>query len=317
MPRRAGADGARSTAARRAKLRAFERAVAARADVSLFVSEAEAALFRAEAGRRRRRPRALQRHRSRFLRSRRPLRAARAPRAGPADRLHRPDGLRAQCRGGALVRAARCMPRPLPATRASPSSAASPTAAVRRLGRARGVIVTGEVADVRPWLAAADVVVAPLEIARGIQNKVLEAMAMARPVVASPGRLRRDRGRAGPRPARRRRRRGAGRGDRWRCSPIRSGPRRSARPPGGGWSRPIAGRRGSRRSPRCSASARAGRRHDAALAIAARRRRPRGLARASASRSASPRRRSCCSSAATPPTWPRSGGPARPSTIAC
>ncbi|HEY0131282.1 MAG TPA: glycosyltransferase, partial [Allosphingosinicella sp.] len=40
--------------------------------------------------------------------------------------------------------------------------------------------------DVRSWLAAADVVAAPLRIARGIQNKVLEAMAMARPVVASP-----------------------------------------------------------------------------------------------------------------------------------
>jgi glycosyltransferase involved in cell wall biosynthesis len=48
------------------------------------------------------------------------------------------------------------------------------------------VIVTGAVADVRGWLAAADVVAAPLRIARGVQNKVLEAMAMARPVVASP-----------------------------------------------------------------------------------------------------------------------------------
>jgi glycosyltransferase involved in cell wall biosynthesis len=47
------------------------------------------------------------------------------------------------------------------------------------------VIVTGAVADVRPWLAAAAVCVAPLQLARGIQNKVLEAMAMARPVVAS------------------------------------------------------------------------------------------------------------------------------------
>ncbi len=37
----------------------------------------------------------------------------------------------------------------------------------------------------RPWLAAADVVVAPLLLARGVQNKLLEAMAMARPVVAS------------------------------------------------------------------------------------------------------------------------------------
>ncbi|MDR1424000.1 MAG: TIGR03087 family PEP-CTERM/XrtA system glycosyltransferase [Azoarcus sp.] len=45
------------------------------------------------------------------------------------------------------------------------------------------VTVTGAVADVRPYLAHADVVEAPLHIARGIQNKVLEAMAMARPVV--------------------------------------------------------------------------------------------------------------------------------------
>jgi len=47
------------------------------------------------------------------------------------------------------------------------------------------VVVTGTVADVRPYLAHAGVVVAPLRIARGIQNKVLEAMAMAKPVVAS------------------------------------------------------------------------------------------------------------------------------------
>src|SRR3546814_7590594 len=39
--------------------------------------------------------------------------------------------------------------------------------------------------SVRPWLAAADAVVAPLLLARGVQNKLLEAMAMARPVVAS------------------------------------------------------------------------------------------------------------------------------------
>lgn len=47
------------------------------------------------------------------------------------------------------------------------------------------VVVTGRVDDVRPYVAFADVVVAPLRIARGIQNKVLEAMAMARPIVAS------------------------------------------------------------------------------------------------------------------------------------
>ncbi|MGR6328233.1 TIGR03087 family PEP-CTERM/XrtA system glycosyltransferase [Sphingomonas sp. XXL09] len=59
-----------------------------------------------------------------------------------------------------------------------------PTVAVRGLA-GEGVIVTGAVDDVRPWLAAAAVCVAPLRLARGIQNKVLEAMAMARPVVAS------------------------------------------------------------------------------------------------------------------------------------
>ena len=48
-----------------------------------------------------------------------------------------------------------------------------------------GVVVTGRVVDVRPYLAYADAVVAPLLIARGVQNKVLEAMAMARPVVAT------------------------------------------------------------------------------------------------------------------------------------
>jgi polysaccharide biosynthesis protein PslH len=61
-----------------------------------------------------------------------------------------------------------------------------PAAAVQALAKIDGVTVTGEVPDVRPWLAAASVVVAPLKLARGVQNKVLEAMAMARPVVASP-----------------------------------------------------------------------------------------------------------------------------------
>jgi sugar transferase (PEP-CTERM/EpsH1 system associated) len=61
-----------------------------------------------------------------------------------------------------------------------------PTEAVGALARQPGVVVTGGVPDVRPWLAHAACAVAPLRIARGVQNKVLEAMAMARPVVASP-----------------------------------------------------------------------------------------------------------------------------------
>ncbi|WP_235527954.1 glycosyltransferase, partial [Sphingomonas sp. Leaf38] len=60
----------------------------------------------------------------------------------------------------------------------------APTAAVLALA-GDDVTVTGAVDDVRGWLASAAVCVAPLKLARGIQNKVLEAMAMARPVVAS------------------------------------------------------------------------------------------------------------------------------------
>ena len=63
---------------------------------------------------------------------------------------------------------------------------AMPNRAVLRLSQTPNVIVTGRVPDVRPFIAHADVVVAPLRIARGTQNKVLEAMAMARPVVATP-----------------------------------------------------------------------------------------------------------------------------------
>jgi glycosyltransferase involved in cell wall biosynthesis len=58
--------------------------------------------------------------------------------------------------------------------------------AVRALaGATVSVSVSGTVPDVRPYLQHAAVVVAPLRLARGIQNKVLEAMAMARPVVAA------------------------------------------------------------------------------------------------------------------------------------
>ena len=61
-----------------------------------------------------------------------------------------------------------------------------PNPAVQALGQRAGVTVTGTVPDVRPYIAHAAVAVAPLRIARGIQNKVLEAMAMARAVVVSP-----------------------------------------------------------------------------------------------------------------------------------
>jgi sugar transferase (PEP-CTERM/EpsH1 system associated) len=60
-----------------------------------------------------------------------------------------------------------------------------PTAEVRRLADRPGVTVTGTVDDVRSFLRDASAAVVPLPAARGIQNKVLEAMAMARAVVAS------------------------------------------------------------------------------------------------------------------------------------
>jgi polysaccharide biosynthesis protein PslH len=79
----------------------------------------------------------------------------------------------------------------MPLLRAGPDTVrlsivgANPSPAVQRLA-GPDVTVTGRVADVRPYVVHADAVVAPLRIARGIQNKVLEAMAMGRPVIASP-----------------------------------------------------------------------------------------------------------------------------------
>ncbi|MFL5339943.1 MAG: TIGR03087 family PEP-CTERM/XrtA system glycosyltransferase [Gemmataceae bacterium] len=64
-----------------------------------------------------------------------------------------------------------------------------PTPAVRELAKTAGVTVIGEVPDVRPALAAASVAVMPLRIARGVQNKVLEALAMGKACVASPAAL--------------------------------------------------------------------------------------------------------------------------------
>ncbi len=61
----------------------------------------------------------------------------------------------------------------------------NPAASVTALSADRRVVVTGKVADVRRYLQHAAAVVAPLRVARGVQNKVLEAMSMARPVVVS------------------------------------------------------------------------------------------------------------------------------------
>jgi sugar transferase (PEP-CTERM/EpsH1 system associated) len=62
---------------------------------------------------------------------------------------------------------------------------ADPTPAITRLGELPGVTVTGSVPDVRPYLQRSALMVAPLNIARGTQNKILEAMACGVPVVTS------------------------------------------------------------------------------------------------------------------------------------
>jgi glycosyltransferase involved in cell wall biosynthesis len=61
----------------------------------------------------------------------------------------------------------------------------NPTSAVRALGRDSSVHVTGAVPDIRPYLRGAAAAVAPMRVARGVQNKILEAMAMGLAVAAS------------------------------------------------------------------------------------------------------------------------------------
>jgi polysaccharide biosynthesis protein PslH len=63
---------------------------------------------------------------------------------------------------------------------------ANPSRAVRRLAAEPGVVITGSVADVRPYGRRAALSIAPLHIARGTQNKILESLAMGIPVVCSP-----------------------------------------------------------------------------------------------------------------------------------
>jgi sugar transferase (PEP-CTERM/EpsH1 system associated) len=65
----------------------------------------------------------------------------------------------------------------------------NPADEVKRLGEIDGITVTGRVPDVRPYVHHATAAVGPMRIARGIQNKVLEAMAMGKPVIVTSGAL--------------------------------------------------------------------------------------------------------------------------------
>ncbi|MFD1103367.1 TIGR03087 family PEP-CTERM/XrtA system glycosyltransferase [Sphingobium olei] len=165
----------------------FERRTAARADVSAFVSEAEASLFRKAAGF----------GPDRIVAIENGVALDYFGPAAPFDRIDKGEGpllvFTGQMDYRPNIEAVESFARDaLPLVREAYPDARfaivgrNPSAAVQALAALPGVIVTGGVPDVRGWLAAADVVVAPLRIARGIQNKVLEAMAMARPVVASP-----------------------------------------------------------------------------------------------------------------------------------
>ena len=182
-----GAAPMRWVHAREARLLAeYERATAARADVTTLVSEAEAALFRARTG----------------------LPNIRALSNGIDLEYFAPAAdfpcLPEAGRGAAPILlftgqmdyppnvdavawfAEQVLPQVADARFVI--AGRNPAPDVRRLAGQR-VHVTGAVDDMRRWLAAADLVVAPLRIARGIQNKVLEAMAMAKPVVASAAAL--------------------------------------------------------------------------------------------------------------------------------
>ncbi|MGV6806346.1 MAG: TIGR03087 family PEP-CTERM/XrtA system glycosyltransferase [bacterium] len=62
----------------------------------------------------------------------------------------------------------------------------NPTSEVMALSKQTGVVVTGRVPDIRPYVINASLAVAPMRIARGVQNKVLEAMALCKPVIVTP-----------------------------------------------------------------------------------------------------------------------------------
>ena len=167
-------------------LGAYEADVARRVDASLFVSEAEADLFRSHSGLGPDRVRAVENG----------IDTERFDPVIPLDAVGAGQGPLAVFTGQMDYRpnidAVRWFASDiLPLIRARHPQARfaivgrAPTEEVRALEKLPGVTVTGEVPDVRPWLAAADAVVAPLLLARGVQSKLLEAMAMARPVVAS------------------------------------------------------------------------------------------------------------------------------------
>jgi len=169
------------------RLLAFDRRVAAGCDAAIFVSPPEAALFRRLAPESAARIHAISNGIDHHL-----FTAAAAP-ATPY-----PAGRRAIVMTGAMdywpnIDAALWFAgNVLPTVRRREPRAtfvivgSNPVPELLRLAGRDGVVVTGRVPDVRPYLAHAALVVAPLRVARGLQNKVLEGMAMAKAVITTP-----------------------------------------------------------------------------------------------------------------------------------
>lgn len=173
-------------------LRAEEARLARRAEHSLLVSAEEAALFAA-----------------RFGSDDRAKCDVQALRNGIDNQLFDPRTVQPEprlldCTGPRLIftgqmdyapniaAATRAIERLMPLIRAEAPEATfhvvgrNPPEALRALDGVNGSRVWGEVDDIRTWLAGADLALVPLELARGVQNKVLEAMAMCLPVVLTP-----------------------------------------------------------------------------------------------------------------------------------
>lgn len=175
------------------RLRAEEARLAARADVTLLVSDEEAALLRARLT-----PDLAATPDVRALRNGIAADVFNPAKVAPAQAMLACPGPRLIFTGQMdyapnIAAANRAIDRLLPAIRAVHPGASfhvvgrnPPAALLARHGR-DGAHVWGGVEDIRCWLAAADLALVPLEIARGVQNKVLEAMAMTLPCVLSNG----------------------------------------------------------------------------------------------------------------------------------